>query len=120
MAEHCCDLADYSSQTVETPMSDTPTTTAHSVESELARAVDEFMDENRQGNRPAIDEFVSRYPALSEDLRRILPAFALLETSKPEVCEPTSSLIGELGDFRIIREVGRGGMGVVYEADQIS
>ena len=25
-----------------------------------------------------------------------------------------------LGDFRVIREIGRGGMGLVYEAEQVS
>jgi serine/threonine protein kinase len=69
------------------------------------------------------------HPDQADRLRRILPSLQMMaEIGHSAVREITglalpvagSSGLGELGDFRIIREVGRGDMGVVYEATQIS
>jgi len=37
-----------------------------------------------------------------------------------QAAAPQSCDLRQLGDFRIIREVGKGGMGIVYEAEQVS
>ena len=93
----------------------------------LNRLVDEFAERCRRGERPALQEYVDRHPDLADDIREFFPAMAEMEQAKEdreEVSEPNSPgplpPLERLGDFRIIREIGHGGMGVVYEAEQVS
>jgi tetratricopeptide (TPR) repeat protein/tRNA A-37 threonylcarbamoyl transferase component Bud32 len=80
----------------------------------VAEAADEYERLLEQGQRPDIEDFARRYPRVADVLRRVLPVLAALDA--PEGDTP----VRELGDFRIRRELGRGGMGVVYEAEQLS
>jgi serine/threonine protein kinase len=94
-------------------------------ESLLARAVDEFLAEARDGGRPLVEDYAARYPAVADDLRRVLPALALVGPSDVGSASNGAGFVHTpgnrvLGDLRILREIGRGGMGVVYEAEQLS
>ena len=93
----------------------------------LNQLADEFAARYRTGERPALQEYIDRHPQLADDIREFFPAMVEMEQVKEdrrEVSEPTASgplpPLERLGDFRIIREIGRGGMGVVYEAEQVS
>ncbi len=88
---------------------------------------EEFLDRYRHGERPSIKEYVDRHPELTAEIREVFPAMAMLENiairdaSLDEPAEPVHATpLQRLGDFRIIREIGRGGMGIVYEAEQLS
>jgi serine/threonine protein kinase/WD40 repeat protein len=92
---------------------------------------EEFLERRRRGERPTLAEYAARYPDLAAEIREFFPVLGLVEDFKPGSGDLTGSLLtgatlGEgpllerLGDFRILREVGRGGMGVVYEAEQES
>src|SRR5262245_12353526 len=92
---------------------------------------EEFLARYRRGERPALKEYIDRHPHLEAEIREVFPAMALMENiavhdasmagdatgSEPVVAQRP---MPQLGDYRIIREVGRGGMGVVYEAEQVS
>jgi serine/threonine protein kinase len=83
---------------------------------------EEFADRLRRGEHPSVGDYAAAHPEHAEQLRDLLPAVAQMEMLKrfrhPAAAEP--SLPDRLGDFRIVRELGRGGMGVVFEAVQES
>jgi WD40 repeat protein/serine/threonine protein kinase len=89
-------------------------------------AYERLLDARRQHVQARIEEYVERYPHLAAVIGQILPALQAIQhdPSEPAAVSDFSSselpVTGTLGDFRIFREIGRGGMGIVYEAEQVS
>jgi serine/threonine protein kinase len=94
----------------------------------LARALEAYLAAVEAGTAPPREQFLARHPELAEDLDACLAALRFIgqaaagpRSVAAGVAEaPPEPVSGQLGDFRLVREVGRGGMGVVYEAEQVS
>jgi WD40 repeat protein/tetratricopeptide (TPR) repeat protein len=94
---------------------------------------EEFLERYRKGERPGLKEYVDRHPELGGEIREVFPAMAMMEniairddsiagdrTDPPAPSRGDSPVPAQIGDFRLIREIGHGGMGAVYEAEQVS
>lgn len=110
---------------------DDPDATQASPSSEdprLLSAVEEYLAAVQSGRRPNRQEFLSRYPEIAEDLSACIEGLAFVNAGAAHAAADAGVETGDhvgacakpLGDFRLLREIGRGGMGVVYEAIQLS
>src|SRR4051812_46016916 len=89
------------------------------------RLAERFAEACRRGESPSIAGYEARHPEHAEKIRRLLPTVAMMEQLKRVTpangdVEGGRPLPERLGEFRVVRELGRGGMGVVYEAVQES
>ena len=95
-----------------------------SLESLVAKVADDFVARQQRGEQPDIEDYAARHPHLAAVLRQVLAGLQLVRQSAAGLGVPArpdeAPETGTLGDYRILRQVGHGGMGIVYEAQQIS
>jgi hypothetical protein len=103
-------------------------------DAELAAALETYLEGADAGRPPASEELARAHPAVAHRIRACLDALRAVEDacgarpgpdaehrspeSNPEAEDPGGEK--RLGDHRILREIGRGGMGIVFEAEQVS
>src|SRR5690349_17399752 len=106
----------------------------------VVEAVEEYLAELEAGRLPDRERFLARHADLAEVLAECLDGLQFVHAAASGLCGPDADTpgpcaegtaadapwffgedgSGSLGDFQILREIGRGGMGIVYEAVQLS
>jgi serine/threonine protein kinase len=96
---------------------------------EVVHLLEGYLEQLEQGTQLRPEEWLAEYPQLNGALDEYLATLELLHQtvlhrdrgSPPEAVQaPKVPALGQLGDYRLVREAGRGGMGIVYEAEQVS
>jgi formylglycine-generating enzyme required for sulfatase activity len=80
----------------------------------LGDAIARYLELESEGRAPSAAEFARAHPSVERELKAALDALGALGPAS----RPLPSLPARFGSFVLVREIGRGGMGVVFEAEQ--
>jgi outer membrane protein assembly factor BamB len=82
----------------------------------LVSVLDHYLADLQAGRAPERAKLLADHPELASQLEQCLAGMEFVHRASQLSAEAPA----QLGDFRMVREIGRGGMGVVYEAEQLS
>jgi serine/threonine protein kinase/cytochrome c-type biogenesis protein CcmH/NrfG len=111
--------------------------TGRAINAELEQLLEAAVARLQAGENVDLNELAVAHPEHAEEIRQLLPAIEMLVGMGAAGADVTAEIgshlhaadattttaptpLRQLGDFRIIRELGRGGMGTVFEAEQLS
>jgi serine/threonine protein kinase/tetratricopeptide (TPR) repeat protein len=99
----------------------------------VVKALEQYWEAVESGRPPDLQSFLACHADIAQPLAECLEGLAWVDAVADQLPPPVPSQSGSveppagdmelgmpLGDFQLVREVGRGGMGVVYEAEQLS